>query len=248
MIRLKQVGVEYRTARNTVEAIRQIDLEIPVEFLALVGPSGCGKSTLLRVLAGLIRPTKGSVEFDGADNIKYGIVFQDYSLLPWLTTQQNIELGLKVNGVPFERRAEISRRLLHRLGLEDASELLPHQLSGGMRQRAAVGRAFAPSPPLLLMDEPFGALDAITREDLQENLTRLYESERHTIVFVTHDVEEALYMSDRICLMTARPGQISRLIDVPFPRPRQESMKRRSDFIELAQEVKDLLSAQYPPK
>lgn len=248
MIRLHRVDVEYRTANSTIEALRDIDLEIPVGFLAVVGPSGCGKSTLLRVLAGLVIPTKGSVEFDGADKFSYGIVFQDYSLLPWLTTQQNIELGLKVKGMPIDERAKLSEGLLHQLGLADAAQLLPHQLSGGMRQRVAVGRAFAPSPPLLLMDEPFGALDAITREDLQEALTRLYESDPHTIVFVTHDVEEALFLSDRICLMSARPGQVSRLIDVPFSRPRQQSIKREHLFIELTQEVKDFLSAECPPK
>lgn len=248
MIRLQQVGVEYRTANTTIEALREIDLEIPVEFLAVVGPSGCGKSTLLRVLAGLVAPSTGRVEFDGVDNFSYGIVFQDYSLLPWLTTRENIELGLKVKGMSNETRAEISEPLLLQLGLEDAAHLLPHHLSGGMRQRVAVGRAFAPSPPLLLMDEPFGALDAITREGLQESLTALYESDPHTIVFVTHDVEEALFLSDRICLMSARPGQICNLIEVPFSRPREQSIKRDLRFIELAREVKDQLSAQYPPK
>jgi NitT/TauT family transport system ATP-binding protein len=248
MIRLREVGVEYRTTSSTIEALRKIDLEIPIQFLAVVGPSGCGKSTLLRVLAGLVSPTTGCVEFDGVDNFSYGIVFQDYSLLPWLTTQENIELALKVKGMSQEKRAEISERLLRQLGLNDAAHLLPHHLSGGMRQRVAVGRAFAPSPPLLLMDEPFGALDAITREGLQETLTRLYESDPHTIVFVTHDVEEALFMSDRICLMSARPGQVSNLIDVPFCRPREQGIKRDLEFIELAQEVKDQLSAQYPPK
>lgn len=248
MIRLHEVGVEYRTSRTTIEALRGIDLEIPVEFLAVVGPSGCGKSTLLRVLAGLLIPTEGWLEFDGSEAFSYGIVFQDYSLLPWLTTQQNIELGLKVKGMISEERAQVSDRLLRELGLAEAAHLLPHHLSGGMRQRVAVGRAFAPSPSLLLMDEPFGALDAITREDLQETLTRLYESDPHTIVFVTHDVEEALILSDRVCLMSARPGQVRQLIDVPFPRPRRQSIKREHRFIELTQEVKDFLSAQCPSK
>lgn len=241
MIRLQQVGVAYRTANATIEALREVDLEIPIEFLAVVGPSGCGKSTLLRVLAGLVTPTTGRVEFEGSDNFSYGIVFQDYSLLPWLTTQQNIELGLKVKGVSNEARAKISERLLRQLGLDDAADLLPHHLSGGMRQRVAVGRAFAPSPPLLLMDEPFGALDAITREDLQETLTELYESDPHTVVFVTHDVEEALILSDRICVLTPRPGTMRSIIEVPFRRPRLRDCKRDPRFVEMKNHIEDLL-------
>lgn len=241
MIRLNQVGVEYRTAKTSIEALRRIDLEIPVEFLAVVGPSGCGKSTLLRVLAGLLNPTVGRVEFTGGKNFSYGIVFQDYSLLPWLTTQQNIELGLKLKNIPSEERAAISERLLRRLDLTDAAHLLPHHLSGGMRQRVAVGRAFAPSPFLLLMDEPFGALDAITREDLQETLTRLYESDPHTVVFVTHDVEEALFLSDRICVLTPRPGSVRSLIEVPFGRPRNRDCKQDPRFLELKNRIEGLL-------
>jgi NitT/TauT family transport system ATP-binding protein len=243
MIRLHRIGVQYRTAKGTIQALRDIDLNIGIEFLGVVGPSGCGKSTLLRVLGGLVPLTEGWLEFDDS-NHSYGIVFQDYSLLPWLTAKQNIELGLKVQGVPPEERAELCGRFLHQLGLEDAAHLLPHQLSGGMRQRVAVGRAFAPSPSLLLMDEPFGALDAITREELQENLIRLYESEPHTVVFVTHDVEEALFLSDRICVLTARPGQVQEIIEVPFPRPRRQEVKRDSLFVDLKYRIEDMLRGQ----
>ena len=242
MIRLIDVGVQYRDGQNEVEAIRGLNLEIDTEFISIVGPSGCGKSTLLRVLAGLIEPTTGQVAIDTDDGFSYGIVFQDYSLLPWLTVEQNIELGLRMQNVPEEQRAEVSSRLLEELGLTDASRLLPHQLSGGMQQRVAVGRAFAQSPPLLLMDEPFGALDAITRGELQRTLAGLYESEPHTVVFVTHDVEEAVFLGDRVCVMTARPGSHRQTVDIVFPRPRKAIVKRSPDFIRLTHEIEDLLA------
>jgi NitT/TauT family transport system ATP-binding protein len=241
MIRLQRVGVQYRTPNSTIQALQDFDLEIRSEFLGVVGPSGCGKSTLLRVLAGLVPPTEGLVEFETDSDVSYGIVFQDYSLLPWLTVQQNIELGLKIRGVPPKDRAAVSQRLLRELGLDDTGYLLPHQLSGGMRQRVAVGRAFAPSPSLLLMDEPFGALDAVTREELQEILTRLYESEPHTVVFVTHDVEEALFLSDRMCVLSARPARVQKVIEVPFARPRQQSVKRTPMFVDLKYCIEDML-------
>ncbi|MBI1929811.1 ABC transporter ATP-binding protein [Candidatus Poribacteria bacterium] len=244
MIRLHHVGVWYRIANGAIEALRDIQLEIGTEFLGVVGPSGCGKSTLLRVLAGLVLPTEGEVEFKKDMDFSYGIVFQDYSLLPWLTVQQNIELGLKMRGGPPEERAKVSQRLLRQLGLDDAGHLLPHQLSGGMQQRVAVGRAFAQSPSLLLMDEPFGALDAITREDVQEILARLYESEPLTVVFVTHDVEEALFLSDRICVLTARPGRVQKVIEVPFLRPRRQEVKRDSIFVNMKYRIEDMLRGQ----
>jgi len=241
MIRLEHVGVQYRTSNSVIEALKDLDLEIGTEFLGVVGPSGCGKSTLLRVLSGLVPLTEGRIEFKVDTGFSYGIVFQDYSLLPWLTVQQNIELGLKMRRVPSPHRAAVSRRLLRQLGLDDAGHLLPHHLSGGMRQRVAVGRAFAPSPSLLLMDEPFGALDAITREELQEILTRLYESEPHTVVFVTHDVEEALFLSDRICVLSGRPARVQTMIEVPFARPRQQEVKRTSMFLALRYRIEDIL-------
>jgi NitT/TauT family transport system ATP-binding protein len=241
MIRLRNVSVQYQTGKGSVPALRSVDLDIGVEFLGVIGPSGCGKSTLLRVLAGLRSPTCGYIDRDSQEDHSYGIVFQDYSLLPWLTARQNIELGLKLKGISAEESAEVSNRLLSQLDLPDCNDLLPHQLSGGMRQRVAVGRAFATSPSLLLMDEPFGSLDAITREDLQETLARLYESEPHTVVFVTHDVEEALFLCDRICVLTARPGSVREVLDVPFPRPRNQEVKRDRMFIEMKYSLEDTL-------
>jgi NitT/TauT family transport system ATP-binding protein len=250
MIGVRGVSVEYRTARGSVSAVKDVSLEIGREFLGLLGPSGCGKSTLLRVLAGLVSPTAGQVEMDGAGGAgagaaDYGIVFQDYSLLPWLNARQNIELGLRMKHLPPDEIARISGRLLSQLGLQEAALMLPHQLSGGMQQRVAVGRAFAPSPPLLLMDEPFGALDAITREEVQEMLAGLYEAEPHPVVFVTHDVEEALFLSDRLCILSARPGRVRHIITSHFPRPRRPELKRDPAFIKFRHEIEDLLRAQY---
>jgi len=230
MIRLRDVNISYPSSLAPTQAVQDINIEIGTEFLGLLGPSGCGKTTLLRALAGLVRPDSGTIEFDGTGEPSYGIVFQDYSLLPWLTARENIELGLRLQYVAKPRRAAASERLLKSLNLEDAAHLFPHQLSGGMRQRVAIARAFAPAPELLLMDEPFGALDAFTREDLQEALTALYESEPKTIIFVTHDIEEALLLCDRICVLTPRPGRVRALLEVPFPRPREFSLKRDRKF------------------
>lgn len=240
MIDLDNISVEFTTATNKVLALKDVSINIGAEVLGLIGPSGCGKTTLLRVIANLIKPTAGKVTFDG-DNFSYGIVFQDYSLLPWLTAQQNIELGLKMRGELPQLIAEKSQRILYQIGLEEAAHMLPHQLSGGMRQRVAVGRAFATSPSILLMDEPFGALDTFTREELQRILNQLYSSEPHTVIFVTHDVEEALFLSDRICLMTKRPGTVRELIEVPFARPRKIKVKRDPSFVKMRYEIADRL-------
>jgi NitT/TauT family transport system ATP-binding protein len=246
MIRLHHINVQYGSSRGSTEALRDIDLEIDREFLGLIGPTGCGKTTLLRVLAGLIPPTAGTLDFNGSEDPAYGIVFQDYSLLPWLTARKNIELGLKIEGASEADRKAASDHFLQALNLDDAAHLLPHELSGGMRQRVAIARAFAPDPPLLLMDEPFGALDAITREDLQDALARLYESAPKTVVFVTHDVEEALLLCDRICVLTARPGRVNTIVQVPFGRPRDHELKRDPRFSALKTEIEDLLRTTTP--
>jgi len=241
LIRLNDVGVCYESRHGAVEALRRITLEIGTEFLGVVGPTGCGNSTLLRVIAGLVPLTSGMVEIAADASFSYGVVFQDYSLLPWLTVRQNIELPLKLHGVPPAEREEVGRRLTGLLDLDDVRDLWPYQLSGGMRQRVAVGRAFAPSPMILLMDEPFGALDTFTREELQETLARLYVYEPHTVVFVTHDVGEALLLCDRICVLSPRPGRVQEVINVPFPRPRRQEIKRDSQFLELKYQIEGLL-------
>ncbi len=219
-----------------------MNLEIGIEFLSVLGPSGCGKSTLLRLLAGLQAPTIGEIEINSQDSFSYGIVFQDYSLLPWLNVRENIELGLQIRKAPEQERRKVSSHLLKQLDLDEASNLLPHQLSGGMRQRVAVGRAFAQSPTLLLMDEPFGALDAFARMELQLSLSRLYEDNPHTVVFVTHDVEEAVFLGDRVCVMTERPGRVRRILDVNFARPREKALKRSRGFLDIRYEIEDMLT------
>jgi len=210
-----------------VQAVDSIDLQIrDGEFVVLLGPSGCGKSTLLELLAGLQRPTSGVVVFDGEvltePDRRLGVVFQDASLFPWRTLQRNVELGLELRGVPTSERRSRARAQLAAVGLSGFERSYPHQLSGGMRQRAGIARALASDPQVLLMDEPFGAVDHLTRIRLQEELLGLWEQHRRTVVFVTHDVGEAVFLADRIVLLSPRPGRIFRefVVDVPRPRAR----------------------------
>ena len=195
------------------------------EFVSLVGPSGCGKSTLLRVAAGLEQPASGTVKVDGKPEDRpgadRGMVFQAYTLFPWLTVRENIAFPLKKGSLPPEEKEALIQRYLKIIGLEGFEKALPNQLSGGMRQRVAIARALVARPRILLMDEPFGALDAQTRLLMQELLLEVWESQRSTVLFVTHDVEEAILLSDRVLVMTARPGRIKAEINVALPRPRR---------------------------
>lgn len=193
------------------------------EFVSLIGPSGCGKSTLLRMIAGLLTPDKGSIEFGKTSpgNHPHAIlIFQDQALFPWLNVIENIAFGLEMQGISKKERLEKSNAILVKYGLEGFSRSYPHQLSGGMRQRVALARAFLSDPEVLLMDEPFGALDAQTRLVLQEELLRIWRDDRKTILFVTHDIEEAIMLSDRILVLTDRPGKIREEITIPLDRPR----------------------------
>lgn len=204
----------------------------PEEFLCLVGPSGCGKTTLLRVAAGLIRPQEGEARFDGKvvdrPTPELAIVFQDYSraLLPWRTVAGNVELALEARGAPRGGRADEVKRLLDIIGLSAHAEKFPLQLSGGMQQRVQIARALAQKPRLLLMDEPFGSLDAMTRQNLQDEIGRLCKAERQTVVFVTHDLEEAIYLGDRVVALRANPGRVVEIIDIALPRPRDQLTTR----------------------
>lgn len=243
MIKLNSVGVRFNNSKSSVEALRDLNLEIGIEFVSVLGPSGCGKSTLLRLLAGLQAPTEGEIEINSQNSFSYGIVFQDYSLLPWLNVRENLELGLQIRRASDHEKRKVSAHLLKQLNMEEAVNLLPHQLSGGMRQRVAVGRAFAQSPALLLMDEPFGALDAFARMELQLSLSRLYEDNPQTVVFVTHDVEEAVFLGDRVCVLTERPGRVSQILDIHFPRPREKVLKRSKEFLDICYELEDMLTS-----
>ncbi|MBX9845494.1 MAG: ABC transporter ATP-binding protein [Xanthobacteraceae bacterium] len=213
---------EYAGGQGRVVAIDHVDLAVaPGEFLCIVGPSGCGKSTLLRILAGLDRQTSGSIKVDaGGWAVENAMVFQESGLFPWMNVETNVRFGLDTRNVP---RAEADPRVdaaLKLVGLAKFRRHYPHQLSGGMRQRTAIARAFVTDPGMLLMDEPFAALDAQNRVILQTELVRLWEQTGKTVVYVTHSIEEALLMGDRTVIMTAQPGRIKKIIDVPFPHPR----------------------------
>ncbi|MER7960118.1 ABC transporter ATP-binding protein [Streptomyces sp. NPDC096030] len=200
-------------------AVDGIDLEIAAgEFVALVGPSGCGKSTLLDMLGGLTRPTGGRILLDGTPvtgpGLNRGIVFQQYALLPWRTAQGNVEFGLEATGVPRRERAALAREFLDLVGLSGFEDRHPHELSGGMRQRVAIARSLAYDPDVLLMDEPFGALDAQTRESLQDELLRIWQRTGKTVVFITHSIDEAVYLGQRVAVMTSRPGRIKQVVPV----------------------------------
>jgi NitT/TauT family transport system ATP-binding protein len=213
---------EYSSGPARVVALDDIDLRIaPGEFVCIVGPSGCGKSTLLRILAGLDRQSAGTIKIEAKGwAVENAMVFQDSGLFPWMRVEPNVRFGLMTRGVPA---AEASRRVeaaLKLVGLTKFRNHFPHQLSGGMRQRSAIARAFVTDPSMLLMDEPFAALDAQNRTILQAELVRIWERTRKTVVYVTHSIEEALLLGDRTVVMTAQPGRIKQIIDVPFPHPR----------------------------
>jgi NitT/TauT family transport system ATP-binding protein len=210
-----------RGGSRQLRAVDDVDLQITEgEFLVIVGPSGCGKSTLLDMLAGLTPPSSGQILIDGepitAPGPDRGIVFQQYALLPWRTARENVEFGLEAISAGKRERRERAREYLNLVGLDDFADSYPHQLSGGMKQRVAIARSLATDPELLIMDEPFGALDALTREALQSQLAGIWERTGKTIVFVTHGIDEAVYLGQRVAVMSARPGRIKAIIDIPL--------------------------------
>jgi len=213
---------------DEVEAFRNLSLSVyRREFVCLVGPSGCGKSTFLRTIAGLERPTSGEILVDGqkisGPGADRGMVFQEYALFPWKTTQANVEFGLRLKGIAKAERAQIARRFIDLVGLQGFENKFPHQLSGGMRQRAAVARALANEPAVLLMDEPFAAVDAMTRQRLQEELTAIIRTAHMTVIFVTHSIEEAAFLGDRVVVLSGRPGRIVSDLRIDLDRPRKWS-------------------------
>ncbi len=241
-IRFVDVAMRFRTRRGEVRALQQISLTVPDgQFACIVGPSGCGKSTLLSVAAGLVIPTEGDVLVDGkpayAPGADRGMVFQSYSLYPWLSVRRNIEFGLEVKRTPKAERARQSSELIHLMKLDGFAEAFPKALSGGMKQRVAIARALANDPEVLLMDEPFGALDALTRQIMQEMLTDLWQRYRKTVLFVTHDIDEAIFLGDVIYIMTNRPGRIRTTLNVDLPRPRNFEMVTSPRFAELRGQV-----------
>jgi NitT/TauT family transport system ATP-binding protein len=225
MLTVENLNKTYISHGSQTSALVDINLQIEEgEFVCLLGPSGCGKSTLLKIIAGLIPATSGRITINGkpvsGPGPERAVVFQDYALFPWMTVRDNVEFGLEARKLPVSERREVSKRLLKVVGLSDFAERFPHQLSGGMKQRVSIARALAVDPSLLLMDEPFGALDAQTRQLLQDELLRIWREYRKTVVFVTHSIEEAIYLSDRIVVMTARPGRVKQIVMVSEARPR----------------------------
>ena len=216
---LDRLTMRYRTGRGElITALEDVSLHVKDrEFCVLVGTSGCGKSTILRLVAGLTAPTEGEVLVDGTPvdrpGADRGMVFQSYTLFPWLTVQKNVEFGMKFGGIPAVERAAIARHFIDEVGLNGFDRVFPKELSGGMMQRVAIARALANDPAVLLMDEPFGALDAQTRAAMGELMTHIWERDAKTVLFVTHDIEEALFLADRVCVMTARPGRWHRVRD-----------------------------------
>jgi NitT/TauT family transport system ATP-binding protein len=247
-IAVRNVAKTFRSADGKqVDALQNINFEIEDaysregrdigEFRVLLGPSGCGKSTLLRLIAGLDQPDSGEVLVNdhpvhgpGKDR---GMVFQKYTSFPWLTVADNIAYGMKINGVSEEKRKEIVAQLIKDIGLSGFESAYPETLSGGMQQRVAIARTLALRPAVILMDEPFGALDAQTRSEMQQLLLKVWDETASTILFVTHDVEEAIYLADRIFIMSAHPGTIVEDVQVPFDRPRSLELKQRNEFHEL---------------
>jgi NitT/TauT family transport system ATP-binding protein len=228
-------------------ALQGIDLEIGAgEFVSLVGPSGCGKSTLLDLLGGLQKPDTGRIVVDGIEvtgpGLDRGIVFQQYALFPWRTAIANITFGLEAKGIGRRERTESARYYLDLVGLAGFGDRYPHELSGGMKQRVAIARSLAFDPEVLLMDEPFAALDAQTRESLQDELLRIWEKTGKTIVFITHGIEEAVYLGQRVAVMTSRPGRIKQVIDIPIrDRTEHEDLRSDPEFVRYRHEVWSLL-------
>ncbi|WP_168879017.1 ABC transporter ATP-binding protein [Rhizobium sp. P28RR-XV] len=223
-------------------ALQNLNLDIEDgEFITVVGPSGCGKSTAMNIAAGLTPPSSGQVLVDNGPvkgpGPERGVIFQQYALFPWLSVRQNVEFGLQISGRPKEERREIADHFIKLVGLTDFADALPKMLSGGMKQRCAIARAYAVNPKILLMDEPFGALDALTRVQLQDQLLTMWSKERRTVMFITHDVDEAVYLASRVIVMAARPGRLHKIIPVDLPFPRTEEIRLSPQFAELRNEV-----------
>jgi NitT/TauT family transport system ATP-binding protein len=250
VLEVSALGKSYTTAKGTLQALNNVNFKVHRrEFVTVIGPSGCGKSTLIRILAGLDHPTAGRVLLDdrevtgpGADR---GMVFQGYTLFPWLTVKRNVMFGPIERGEGTHKAQADALQWLRMVGLEKFAESYPHQLSGGMKQRVAIARALANQPRILLMDEPFGALDAQTRTQMQSYLQQIWMNVDVTIVFITHDLDEAIYLADRIVVLAAHPGRVAEVIEVPVPRPRTPQHLLEPAFLATRRRLDELI---HPPR
>jgi NitT/TauT family transport system ATP-binding protein len=246
LVKIENLNVTFRTNEKTTVAVDNLSFDIKKgELLSIIGPSGCGKSTVLRCISGLQQPTSGTITIGGNQcttaGSDRGMVFQDFALFPWRSVRKNVEFGLEIAGVPKEERKERSDKYLKAMGLEEFADARIHELSGGMKQRVGIARAMIMHPAVILMDEPFGALDAQTRNILQEGLVKILKNSQRTIVFVTHSVDEALYLSDRVLVLTKRPATIHTMLEVPGDRPRDRG---DPEFIRMRKEILSFLQSQ----
>jgi NitT/TauT family transport system ATP-binding protein len=236
------VSKTFEVAGQGFSALTDFNLDVEEgEFVTIVGPSGCGKSTAINIAAGLTEATAGDVTVDGirvrGPGPDRGVIFQQYALFPWLTVRQNVEFGLRVARMPRPERRRITDHFIDLVGLNDFAGALPKTLSGGMKQRCAIARAYAANPNILLMDEPFGALDALTRVQLQDQLLSTWNRDKRTVMFITHDVDEAVYLANKVVVMAARPGRLHRIIPVDLPYPRTEDIRLSPEFASIRNDV-----------
>jgi len=246
ILSFKDVWKVFPQDKTELVAVKEFNLEVEDrEFICILGPSGCGKTTLLRMIAGLESISRGSIELNGkaiqGPGSDRGMVFQDFGLFPWRSVKKNVEFGLEVRGIPAEKRADLSQKYIELVGLKGFERSHPKELSGGMKQRVGIARALANDPAILLMDEPFGALDAQTRNQMQKELLRIWQETKKTIIFITHSVDEAVFLADRVVVMTARPGTVRTIHNIDLPRPRDRASQ---DFINLRKTILDELEQQ----
>jgi ABC-type nitrate/sulfonate/bicarbonate transport system ATPase subunit len=245
MLRVEDLSKAYRTKAGPLEVLRALSFSVENEFVSLIGPSGSGKSTLIHILGGFLMPDSGTVTFDGVRVCKPGsqraVIFQEDAVFPWMTVRQNAESGPRFRGADRKERTALAYEYLKLVDLAEVADFWPKQLSGGMRKRVELARAYAARSQCLLMDEPFGALDIITRRTMQHGLSALWQREPKPVVFVTHDVEEALFLSDRILVMSKKPAGILKAVVVPFARPRVDALRREPKFLELRYELENAL-------
>ena len=241
-LKIDNVKKIYNSRNGEMIALNGVNLDIAEnEFICVVGPSGCGKSTLLNIIAGLLEPTSGAVYCDGkkveGTGTERGVVFQQYALFPWMTVKKNVMFGLKLQGIKGKEAEEKDMKYIKMVQLEDFLDHYPKELSGGMKQRVAIARAYAVNPSVLLMDEPFGALDAQTRTQLQSELLETWEKEQKTCFFITHDVDEAIILAQKVIIMSARPGRIKEIVNIDIPYPRTQETKMSPEFLELKNHI-----------